>query len=259
MKLLNVPTSTVIHQIPLFVLNNTVTEGVQCMEIISNLLKVLYTEKQYEEMGNDPEMLEDEQIAEIDAAAFGLSFRSIQEYQSGMCAPNYMLARRVDGASSYLEQLTSAVVKLSALAIPLTDDQVRNLRKLAASCMAELSFFLYYGFLMDETESSIEQGRELEISIPVQTMLEETGSEINKFLAWINEIKLRFRPKLEVFAAFPELEEAFLEVAGPYISDFDTYARYVSIDIVRAVLVENADVEEIVKALETQYQEDEGN
>lgn len=256
MKIINVEVDKTFHNIPDTVLNRVVSEGVENLEMLKRLEDILISEKEYEAQGRDLDFYEDEQLAEIEYVAYNLNFKSINEYQAGMVAPTLAMSRRVNGSVTYLEQVQEQTHKFSVLMIPLTTEQIESMNKLVGLAIGELSYFIYYGFFLNRTRSSILENKELEMSLPFKIMLEETHKDINEVLTWILNLMETHKPYIPLFEAFPLLEEEFFDLAGAYIHDFETFSEYVTIDLVRDVIEGKIDVEDAVKDLEKQMLSD---
>ena len=105
--------------------------------------------------------------------------------------------------------------------------------------LGQLGYFIYYQYGLHKVSDTT-------VTEPVYQFCMKDGrtpEELANF--WSGVIK-EFRPRLSVFEEYPELEEAFWDVAGPYMDEFDLFEDYLTKDDVVAILTPNADISELL-------------
>lgn len=250
MKLITVETSTHLHKMSLDALSSFVLETATNLKAIQSLHSCLFTTSEAIEKGMDVESVPDDILDEIEIAEMELSMEMLSEYFQGLCAPTQVLARRAENAHGYMEPLIQAIKEFSETMVRLTDKQVVDLRTLLERALAELSFLLYYGFYVNLTAQSINEGAELAVTYPIKAYLDTTGQSAEHFCGFMKELIGMYKPELSIFDAFPALEAEFYSAVGSSLPDFELYADFISSDLILGVIEGKIEVEEAIKQLQ---------
>lgn len=244
MKILSVPVDRVIYNVSEETLLALVTETIENVKSLTDLYEAL-------DVGVD----EYDQLDAIEASSNEVSGDKLDLYDSSALAPSPALNRRASSANYYLSELVPLLHKFSGPYIPLTTKESTDLRTVVSNALADLSYFVYYAFLIDRTDSSLKEGKELEISVPVKAYLDNSSTSAQELVDTLNEVRKQHRPNISILEAFPALEEEFYERVGVYVRDFETYSDLVTLDMVKGILDETLEVDKVVADLERMVKE----
>jgi septum formation topological specificity factor MinE len=218
-------------------------------ELLNTLVKLDIALK----MDVSVEGVEWDQLDEIEAVRQELGFETLKEFSTFKCCYNDSVQRRIDSAVHYLGLLEEQIVQVSTAFIPVDEETKKVLLKLCEIVLGDLACFIYFQFDLDKIQAQIANGKkqsELEITVAVGRYLEESGKSLTGFLEVLTEVMNNHRPTFTIFEEFPELEAEFYDIAGAYIKDFDRLSDFITADVVKAVVFNESDVEEIIKSLE---------
>lgn len=199
-----------------------------------------------EDEDNDPYV----QLDEIEAVFSETTYEDFKLFTKYLCGQSDPIQRRANGALHYLDQAYAMMGQASGPYIPLEPKQVAMLRESVENTLAELAYFLFYQFSMDVTQASIADGKETEVNVALHSYADENGEDVKEMLIFVTEVMSKFRPSLTIFEEYPDLEEAFYEIAGAYIRDFDRLSEFLTADIVSGVINGTVDVEKTIKDFE---------
>lgn len=146
-----------------------------------------------------------------------------------------------------LQELLVKLFKDIALNYALPTVKVtQNLATMLNSYTNRLVYFIYYQFEMNKYQIGV-------ISEPVyQYAMKSENGEIDKFMKEMDELAVRFRPQLEVFDEYPELEDAFFEVAEVYMENLDLFTATLTYQEVVSV-INSKDPESELTRLHSKY------
>lgn len=249
MKLMPLELNTLFYKIDAEGMSDVVADTV-------NLLAKVSIFKQYLAPGTD----EQDQLDEVEALENELEYSSLRKFSICKCSLFDSTQRRVDSAIHYLDLLTEQIKKCSLAYMPLSEKVVATLTELVDNVLAELSYFAYFQFDLDVTSDDLKEQKsinDVRVNVGLYQHLEESGKDLEEVLNLVTTIMADHRPQMTIFEEFPELEDTFYQIAGAYIMDFEKIADFVTADIVRAVITDSGDVEQIIKELERSIRESE--
>jgi hypothetical protein len=227
---------------------DAVTDAIQAMQMFTDLHAALTKAEEAGESGNDD--AEMEMLDMVEAMTMDLSFDGLEAFAQNMAASSDSIQRRLNNGVHYLTEAAKLLNTISVAFIPMTTKQIQVLKEYSAEILAELSYFTFYQYNLDQTQESIAHDKEIEINLAVVRYCDNSGADVKEVLIKVVAIMSQYRPRFTIFEEFPELEDEFYNIAGAYIRDFDTLSEFVTADVVKAVLSGDADVEQVIKSLE---------
>lgn len=136
----------------------------------------------------------------------------------------------------------------------LTEDDIQVFNDLCTRIAADTAYVLKFEFGLAKTiEDYKENGNnelEADIDYVFRTYCDKYDIELIPECQTIVELSKIYKPILPVFDDYPELEEAFESVVGPYLADVDSNS--LTLDIVKKVLNGDIKPEELYKLFENE-------
>lgn len=228
------------------------SDAILTLRALNQLEPVLLTPKEAGRFGD--EEFSYEQLDSLDNFLAEISLVNLRNFASYNCASTEGIQRRVNTALYYLDQLVAEAELRSAAYAPMSDEIIEKMKNLTGLVIGELAYFTYFQFGLDVTAASKAEGNELEISPPINDFLSSRREDLETLLTMLSKNVLEHRPQLTIFEQVPELEDAFYEVAGAFIQDFDILGEFVTLDVIKSVIAPGSDVEEIIRELEFKVQ-----
>ena len=75
----------------------------------------------------------------------------------------------------------------------------------------------------------------------------------------LSDIVIKFKPTLELFEEYPELEEPFYDAVAEYAYDFTVLEPYLTIDIIKEIVTKGVFTEEDYLELKERLESGDGN
>lgn len=136
----------------------------------------------------------------------------------------------------------------------LTEDDIQVFNDLCTRIAADTAYVLKFEFGLEKTiEDYKENGKnelEADIDYVFRTYCDKYDLDLILECDEIVELSKIYKPILPVFDDYPELEEAFEAVVGPYLADVDSNS--LTLDIVKKVLNGDIKPEELYKLFENE-------
>jgi hypothetical protein len=224
-------------------------EAVSIIEEVYDFMELLVPDLEYEN-SHPGEDLKQEQLDTLDGLSLSIEYSNLEMFAEGMFSASESTQRRITNAVHYLAQFKERIKAHAEAYIYLTTEEVEVLKELANNILAELAYFTFFEFELDKTADTIIKKAELEVNIVVHRYTDMQQIPIEHLLISIQRIMKIYRPVLGLFEQYPELEEEFYNVAGPYIKDFEVLTEYVTLDMVKGVISGSLDVETVITDLE---------
>lgn len=180
------------------------------------------------------------------------SYADIETFASSLACQDMVTTRRLTASVDFRKKLLALAEKVTTAYIPLSEAELKNLNKLIRQAIGHLSMFLYSQFDMSDTLSDVERNEEPTVNIDVYRYAETVKVDVIELEKSVEEAMVKYRPNLPVFEEFPELEEEFYDIAGPYLQDFELLEDLVTTEDVRLVLNEpNIDLESLIETIKS--------
>lgn len=221
-------------------------------QIISALEAV---EQIYKWTGEKDEIIKEFEVSEVDweqldaleEAGVELQLRYITIFSGSMAGTSDVLNRRIANASALLTTLKETVLSLVNKYVPLTYEENKFLHELATECLGDLAYFAYYQFNLDKTESDIKAGLDYEVNVVVAHWSDSSNKmTLEDLLEYLGRIIKNHKPSLTLFEQFPELEDAFFDMVGPYAMDLEEFSDFITLDHVKSVVEEKITPQQLV-------------
>lgn len=137
----------------------------------------------------------------------------------------------LDGLISVFTELTQSHVRMAAEPYGAALDAYMDKLDKIVSYHA---YVLLYEFGMLNNEFELDEGSEPNIDVAVNSLSEIFHVPVKQLVEYVSAAYASCKPSLPIFDEYPELEESFLEKAGPYAADI--VPEMLSKDIVDKVI-----------------------
>lgn len=225
----------------------------ECYNLVAGLLKVdsILTSEQDYARNNlksiDFEYFQLDTLEELLDIAYP---KTLEIFATGLCSGFTVCNRRAKDALSYYRACIELVKAYTTAYVPLTEKEVQKLKERVTETLGHLAYFLYYQFGMGNTADSFVEGIEIVVDFAFNKFCDVKGLDFRNVINDIKAIAWTFRPHLPIFEEFPELEEEFYDIAGPYVQDFDLLEEKLNIETVKQIIKGDCDIEQLISSLE---------
>lgn len=120
------------------------------------------------------------------------------------------------GLLSRINKLTQTYVVAGA---EPTGENLSAFKKMVEELVHYLAYLLLYEFHLLDDEYALDEGREPEVDVAINAYLESYEVELKNLVAMVGTAYASCRATMPIFDEYPELEEPFMEVVGPYEVD----------------------------------------
>ena len=100
-----------------------------------------------------------------------------------------------------------------------TGENLAAYRKAVEELVHYLAYLLLYEFHLLENEYTLDEGREPDVDVAIKAYMEVYEVELKDLVAMVGTAYSSCRSTMPIFDEYPELEEPFMEVVGPYAVD----------------------------------------
>lgn len=174
------------------------------------------------------------------------------KFAKALSAKDLVTNRRLRSALDFKAKLVELTDKCVMAYVPLNDEEGKSFNSMMKQCIGHLSTFILYQFDLDATQSCIEDGVEIEANLDLVNYCDAHGKTIQDILEIVVNAMTKYKPVLPIFEEFPELEDQFLEIVGPFVQDFEMLEDYLTKeDVIKIVETQNLDLEAYVKSIES--------
>lgn len=219
----------------------------ELMSLLTPMLDFLYTAKEAEEMGHDPEQLAYTLVSQVEMLD-GFSKSSMIEYAAkNRVFLGASFSDKLHLASINLTELMEIITPLALAGVPLSDSSVENIRPLVKSIVGNLAYAMYFGFNFFEINEAIKAGKDFEVQSFIIKALEIRGLEVTYLTRYLESIFNAYKPPLGIFDQAPEYEADFYAKAGSAVDSFLAHEEYLTLDFVIRVLEDDTKAEEVAE------------
>jgi len=255
MRLTELKVRTILQQVSNEQAAAAFEDGYNALVLLNNFKDLLVDEKDYKgEAGGGFEWL---QVEEAEVVSNDLNFEGLKFFNRGKCSYTDAIQRRAASSVHYLQLLKERVDEVSEVFIPMDNETIEMLRELCLTTLGELAYFLYFQFQLEDTLTDLSEGNDPRVNVALAQFVDESGNDLEQVVTFVSEIMTEHRPTFTIFEEFPDLEDPFFEIVGPYVKDFERIIDFVTAEVVRDVIKNAGDVEEIVRDLESSIKETE--
>lgn len=165
---------------------------------------------------------------------------------------NNVIARRMTEGLKYLRQLIELSQDAVELYTPLEEDEVKRVKDLLSNTIGCLSFSIFKQFDMQITLDTLDTDRvdinnvivnAADVGFPVFSYFSE-DADMFTLMKELSKVVTKFKPTLELFEEYPELEEPFYDAVAEYAYDFTILEPYLTIDIIKEIVTKGVFTEE---------------
>lgn len=226
-------------------------ESLDTLNILLEIEPVCASEDEYRKEHEDVEEYPYFQLDELSRLLDIADAEIMLKFAQGLAARDMVTNRRLRSALDFKAKTLALVEQLSNAYVPLSDNEIRTLKKLMGQTIGHLSTFIYYQFGLDVTKECIKNNEDTEVNIDLLQYCEVLQQSVEDLLNIVDSARLTFRPSMPIFEEFPELEEEFIDIAGAYVQDFEVLDDYITKEDVITVLENpNLDLESFIQAIE---------
>lgn len=145
--------------------------------------------------------------------------------------------------------------------IPLSEAELADVKDKLKETFGNLLYFLYYQFEMDVTvEDLLAESDDARVESNVYQYVNSNGMSVKELVLEVKELLSKYSPRMAIFDKYPELEEEFTEIVGPYAKDLEVLSDLITEAEVITILKggPNFDIESYIKKLESSIKSVEG-
>ena len=195
------------------------------------------------------------QLDELEKVLQLESCNILETFASSLCAKDLVTNRRLMSSIDFRKRLVALVEKVESAYIPLSQKELESIKRLVDQTIGHLTTFVYSQFEMGVTLDAVNDNEEPSVNIDIYKYAESVNKDVLTLEKEVYDAMLKYRPSLPVFEEFPELEEEFYDIAGPYIQDFELLEDLITSEDVRLVLENNnLDLEVFIEEIKARGQ-----
>lgn len=163
---------------------------------------------------------------------------------------------RCKGFLRAIERVTTLCHSYALAYIPLTQNEREELCSELKELLSHGANFLYYQFNMDDFISSITDKEEPIVNVELASYCTDKKLKFSDVIKFTKDVNSKYRATMEVFEEYPEYEEMFIGMVGPYYQDFEKYMKLLTLDIVKLIISGIVSVEEVLTDFAVKCAED---
>ena len=153
---------------------------------------------------------------------------------------NYCYGTLVNCISAYNEKLKDFL----ALGIYANDAWRDSLSKQVNKILGIVMYILWFDYGLESTAKECYDSDEIEIDIALSAYCDAKGIDKFSFIEELIEYRAEYKYSFSIFEDYPELEETFISMMGPYLGGVDE--SKLTIEQVQAVCNGNKTPEELI-------------
>lgn len=200
----------------------------QAMKVIRNSIEILNTLQQAE----DDEIDEDDELEILEDCIAG-DLESILLFKSA-CSSVY------SSINFYLNEIYEVIInnnhnieEITDSGVYMTEEWTRVLRKENERIVGGLCYILWYEFKADEYFESV-ASNDFTIDQVIKGYYDAHNVAIEAGMSELQHLKSTYKFKLLVFDEYPEKEDMFIQLMGPYLGGIDQ--SQLTIELVDSVI-----------------------
>lgn len=213
------------------------------LNVLRDLKEIMVTEEEY---NTKHEAIEDFEYYQLDVLEQILEINvgtTIDIFIKAVGSKDACTHRRLRMFQQEFAGLKAGAEKYSMAYLPLMENELNDLEDSIVECLGQITYYMYYQFGMDIfMKGFVEDADELEVDINMFNYCDKAGLEITKTAVMIDKTRQENKPTLPVFDEIPELEEAFYELVGAHVKDFEKLETKLTVSDVKFML-DNKDLE----------------
>lgn len=219
-------------------IDDAVEEIFSVYDVLDAISKITVTEEEYikenGELGTDYDYY---QLAVLEEYLDIPDLPTLQFMVDAVCCKNPIISRRLKEFMNYHAKFKEFIEDIVGLYIPLDSEKLKELKELLHETFGNLVYTLYYQFDLDITSSDIDNKVEdIRVDKSIYQYVNSKGISLSNLVFDIKAYLEKYPPKMPVFDKHPELEEEFLEIAGPHIKDYDALSEFITEEEVTNIL-----------------------
>lgn len=162
---------------------------------------------------------------------------------------------RCTGFLTAIERVSTLCNSYTLAYIPLTQVEKEELCSELQELLSHGANFLYYQFNMIDFIESVTAKTDPVVNIELASYCTDKKIKFAEVIKFIRDVNSKYRATMEVFEEYPEYEEAFIAMVGPYYQDFEKYMKLLNLNVVKRIIsgalsVEDALTDFAIKCVE---------
>lgn len=218
----------------------------ECYTVLTTLRElkeIMVTEEEY---NTKHDSIEDFEYYQLDVLEGILEINvgaTIDIFVKAVGSKDACTHRRLRTFQQEFEGLKGRAERYAMAYLPLMENELNDLADSIIECLGQITFYMYYQFGMDIfMKGFVEDADELEVDINMFNYCDKAGLDITKTAVMIDKVRQENKPTLPVFDEIPELEEAFYELVGAHVKDFEKLESKLTVSDVK-FMVDNKDLD----------------
>lgn len=220
------------------------------ISVISKYLsadQILTTEENYREItGKSVEDFPYVQLDTLEGVLNTPSMEALKKFGEGLCSTSVVVNRRVTDFCEEDEKLRKRINELVSFYTPLTIGEIDEIKKQLKECIGHLIQFLYHEFEIKSIKDCIKEGRDLSVNKFIAAYCDEKNKNLGELVLQLESVLESYKPRMEIFDEYPELEDPFYEKCGPIIMDYEVLERLLTIDMIKGVVNGSIEVDLLI-------------
>lgn len=155
-----------------------------------------------------------------------------------------------------IERVSTLCNSYTLAYIPLTQIEREELCAELQELLSHGANFLYYQFNMVDFIESVTDKTEPIINVELASYCTDKKLKFAEVIKFVRDVNSKYRATMEVFEEYPEYEEAFISMVGPYYQDFEKYMKLLNLNVVKSIISGTLSVEDVLTDFAVKCAED---
>lgn len=221
---------------------------------LKTLESALVTEKEYLEAnkGVDVDEFDFLQLSLIEDYLNFPEPLLLRKFSDGRCGASTAINRRCRDFVDKEEIIRTLADSYITNYIPLSTEEVSQLRGYVQSALSHLSTFLFFMYNVDDTccEAMIDS-HNYTINIDIHRYADKNLLNELSIATELFNLRFDYKPNINVLEQYPELEEPFYDVAGSSVEDFEALEDKLTYeDVIRVINSNPNNIDSIISEIE---------
>lgn len=226
--------------------------------VLDTLLEVAPVCMSYEEYKQEVGEIDEFEFYQLDELEKLLQLEGcsiLENFAVALSAKDLVTNRRLMSSIDFRKRLIATLEVVEAAYIPLNQKELARIRTLFGQTIGHITTFLYSQFEMGVTLDAVNENEDPSVNIDIFKYAESVNKDVITLEKEVYNAMVKYRPSLPVFEEYPELEEEFYDIAGPYIQDFEILEGLITSEDVKLVLENsNLDLEAFIEEIKARGQ-----